>query len=151
MRERKFVGALMMSAVWLMSAPAWSQEVAGRIESTSGPVSVIHGNQFRPAQVGMELVPGARIVTGSGAYTEVKLRDDTQLAIGPNARIRISRFHFDPNTNVGNMLLTVIKGALRVTTGLIGRRDPKAVQIRTMVGTIGIRGTQFIIEAGETN
>ena len=141
----------MMSALWLMSAPAWSQDVAGTIEITSGPVSVIRGSGLRPAQVGMELVTGDRITTGAGGYTEVKLRDETQLAIGPDGRIRISRFQFDPKTNVGNMLLTVVKGALRVTTGLIGRHDPKAVQFRTIVGTVGIRGTQFIIEAGETN
>ena len=149
MRERKFVWALILAALSLISAPASSQEVAGTIESISGPVNVIHGGQLRSAQVGMELLAGARITTGPGGYAEVRLRDETQLAIGPDCRIRISRFQFDPKTNVGNMLVTVVKGALRVTTGLIGRRDPKAVQFRTIVGTVGIRGTQFIVESGE--
>lgn len=97
------------------------------------------------------MLAGDRVATGPGSYTEIKLRDDTLLAMGPDCRVRISRFRFDPKTNVGSMLLTVIKGALRVTTGLIGQRSPDAVQIRTMVGTIGIRGTQFIVEAGERN
>ena len=94
---------------------------------------------------------GDRIVTDPGSYTDIKLLDDTQLTIGPGVRMRISRFRFDPKTNVGSMLLTVIKGALRVTTGLIGQRSPDAVQIRTVVGTVGIRGTQFIVESGERN
>lgn len=151
MRQRKFVGALMAAAVGLMSAPAWSQEVAGTIESASGSVTVTHGAQTRPAQAGMRVLSGDRIVTDPGSYAEIKLLDDTQLTIGPGVRMRISRFRFDPSTNVGHILLTVIKGALRVTTGLIGQRDPDSVQFRTIVGTIGIRGTQFIVEAGDRN
>ena len=151
MRQRKFVGALMAAAFGLMSAPAWSQEAAGMIENASGSVRVTHDGRTQPAQAGMQLLAGDRVATGPGSYTEIKLRDDTLLAMGPDGRMRISRFRFDPITNAGNMLLTVIKGALRVTTGLIGRRDPDAVQFRTIVGTIGIRGTQFIVEAGESN
>ncbi len=149
MRQRKFVGALIAAALWLMAAPVWSQETAGTIGNVSGSVSVLQGSQIRPARVRMELLPGDRVVTGPGGYAEIKLRDDTVLAMGPDSRIRISRFRFSPDTKSGNMLLTVIKGALRVTTGLIGRRDPDAVQIRTIVGTVGLRGTQFIVEAGD--
>lgn len=151
MRQRKLVGALMAAFLWLASAPAWAQEAAGVIESASGSVSVTQGGRVQPAQAGMKLLAGDRITTGPGSNTEIKLRDNTVLAMGPDGRMRISRFRFDPKTNVGSMLLTVIKGALRVTTGLIGQRSPEAVQIRTMVGTIGIRGTQFIVEAGERN
>ena len=151
MRQRKLFGALMAACLWLMSAPAWPQEVAGTIASASGAVSITQGGRVQRAQAGMKLLAGDRIATGPGGHTEIKLRDDTLLAMGPDSRMRISRFRFDPKTNVGRILLTVIKGALRVTTGLIGQRSPDAVQIRTMLGTIGIRGTQFIVEAGERN
>ena len=151
MRQRKLFGALVAASLWLMPAPAWSQEVAGTIASASGSVSVTQGGRVQRAQAGMKLLAGDRIATGPGGHTEIKLRDDTVIAMGPDCRMRISRFRFDPKTNVGRILLTVIKGALRVTTGLIGQRSPDAVQIRTMLGTIGIRGTQFIVEAGERN
>lgn len=151
MRQRKFLAALMAAAFGLMAAPAWSQEDAGKLENASGSVSVTRGTQTRPAQAGMQLQSGDRIATGPHSYAEIKLRDETGLALGPDGRMRISRFRFDPDTKVGSMLLTVIKGALRVTTGLIGRHTPDAVQVRTMVGTIGIRGTQFIVEARDSD
>ena len=151
MRQRKLFGALMAACLWLTPAPAWPQEVAGTIASASGAVSVTQGGRVQRAQAGMKLLAGDRIATGPGGHTEIKLRDDTLLAMGPDSRMRISRFRFDPKTNAGSMLLTVIKGALRVTTGLIGQRSPDAVQIRTMVGTIGISGAQFIVESGESN
>jgi len=151
MRPRKFVGALMTAALGLTSAPAWPQEVAGMIENASGSVSVIHGSQTRTAQAGAQLLPGDRIATAPGSYTQIKLRDDTLLTMGPGCRVRISRFRFDPDTNAGSMLVTVIKGALRVTTGVIAQRTPEAVQIRTMLGTVGIRGKQFIVESRESD
>ncbi len=151
MRQCKFVGTLIVAALWLMSAQAWSQEHAGSLESASGKVSVTRDNQTRPAQVGMQLKPGDRVSTSANSHAEIRLLDETVLVLGPDGRMRISRFRFDPDTNVGSMLLTLIKGALRVTTGLIGQRTPEAVQIRTIVGTVGIRGTQFIVEARESD
>ena len=149
MRQRKFAALLMAVAWCLIATPVWSQDAVGTISSASGSVTVLQGSQVRPAQAGMQLLEGDRIVTGRDSYAEIKLRDETALALGPGGRLRISRFRFDAESNSGNMLLTLIKGALRVTTGLIGRRDPSAVQIRTLVGTVGIRGTQFIVEAGD--
>lgn len=151
MWQRKLAGALIAAACWLMSAPAWSQEDAGKLEIASGTVNHTRGNQTRPAQTGMQLRAGDRISTGANGYAEIRLLDDTVLAMGPDGRLRISRFRFDPITSVGSMLLTVIKGALRVTTGVIGQQTPEAVQIRTIVGTVGIRGTQFIVEARESD
>ena len=122
MRQRKLAGALMAASLWLMSAQAWSQEEAGKLEIASGSVSVTRSNQTRPAQAGMQLRSGDRITTGSNGYAEITLLDETVLAMGPNSRMRISRFRFDPVTSAGSMLLTVIKGALRVTTGVIAQR-----------------------------
>jgi hypothetical protein len=146
---REFVGALLAAAVWLVSAPVWAQEAAGTIEGISGSVAVTRDGRTEPAQTGMQLLPADRIATGRGSFAEIKLRDNTLLTMGPDCRMRITRFSFDSDTNAGNMLLTLIKGSLRVTTGLIGRHDPSAVQFRTLVGNIGIRGTQFIVESGE--
>ena len=151
MRQRKLFGALVAASLWLTTAPAWAQEAAGVIESASGSVSVQQGGRIQRAQAGMKLLAGDRIATGPGGHTEIKLLDDTLLAMGPHCRMRISRFRFDPKTNVGSMLLTVIKGALRVTTGLIGQRSPEAVQMRFMVGDIGLRGTLIIVYSGERN
>src|SRR3990172_8124961 len=151
MRRRKFLGALIAAAFGLMSPPVWSQEVAGVIESASGWVRVTHRGQSRPAEAGMQLISGDRVVTGPGSYAGIKLRDETVLTMGPDGLLRINRFWFNPDTNVGKMILTVITGTMRVVTGLIGRHTPTAVEIRTMAGTIGIRGTEFIVEAGETN
>ena len=42
-----------------------------------------------------------------------------------------------------SLLLGLLKGGLRVATGLIGKRNPAAVSFSTPTATIGIRGTEF--------
>ena len=43
------------------------------------------------------------------------------------------------------MLLSLITGAMRTVTGMIGRNSPENVSIRAATATIGIRGTDFSI------
>jgi hypothetical protein len=41
------------------------------------------------------------------------------------------------------MLVGLVKGGLRVVTGLFGKRNPSGVKFQTATATIGIRGTEF--------
>ena len=37
---------------------------------------------------------------------------------------------------------------MRVVTGLIGRNSPENVRFNTPTATIGIRGTEFVVDVG---
>jgi hypothetical protein len=39
-----------------------------------------------------------------------------------------------------------LKGTLRYVSGLIGKKNPQAIKVMTANSTIGIRGTDFIVE-----
>lgn len=45
----------------------------------------------------------------------------------------------------GSAVLNLVRGGFRTITGLIGRRDRSAYQLKTPVATIGIRGTDFSV------
>ena len=45
------------------------------------------------------------------------------------------------------MLATLLKGTLSVVTGLIGKQAPENVRFRTPTVLLGIRGTEFIVDA----
>lgn len=72
------------------------------------------------------------------------LRDGTTLIVGPSSRLDPKQFHFDSTTQDGGMLVSLLRGTLRMVTGLIGRTD--AVRVETQTAVIGIRGTDFIVE-----
>ncbi len=51
-------------------------------------------------------------------------------------------------TQDGGMLVSLLRGTLRMVTGLIGKTHPDAVRVETQTAVIGIRGTDFIVQAG---
>lgn len=71
------------------------------------------------------------------------------ISLGPDSALRIDGFAFDPKTHQGLVEVSILRGAMRYVTGLVGRRDPKAIKVQTHVTIIGIRGTDFIVEVGD--
>jgi hypothetical protein len=80
------------------------------------------------------------VETGKSAQGEFKLRDDTKLAIGPESKLVLDEFIFDPNKSAGSVTLNLTKGAFRFITG---KMDSKSYKLRTPTATLGIRGTVF--------
>jgi hypothetical protein len=77
------------------------------------------------------------------------MRDDSMLTLGPNSSIVLDRYAFDDKTHDGNFATSRVKGVLYVVTGLIARRSPESFTVRTRSATLGVRGTEFIVEASE--
>lgn len=87
------------------------------------------------------------IRAGKSGRARFVLGDRTMLALEGEGELAISDYVFDAENQEGDGLITrVIAGSIRVLTGLIGKRKPKAVRLLTSTGTIGIRGTAVQIE-----
>lgn len=84
---------------------------------------------------------GNDIVTGRGSRLQVLLLDKTNFTVGPNARIKVDRFVYDPNRRASSVGVTVAKGAFRFMSGKPTHASPGQSGIRTPVASIGIRGT----------
>ena len=69
------------------------------------------------------------------------------MVVGPSSRLDLKQFHFDSTTQDGGLLVSLLRGSLRMITGLIGKTQPDAVRVETQTATIGIRGTDFIVQA----
>lgn len=120
---------------------------AGFIKSVRGNVQLFGAaGPARNASAGDALAPTDRIVTGPESSASVVLRDDTTLVVGPSSRLDMKEFRFDATTHEGGLLISLLRGSLRMITGMIGKTNPDAVRIETQTATIGIRGTDFIVE-----
>lgn len=130
-------------------APAAKADLqAGFVKSVRGSVQLLNGaGAARTASPGDALGAVDRIVTGPDSSASVVLRDDTTLVVGPSSRLDLKEFHFDGTTRDGGILLSLLRGSMRMITGLIGKTNPDAVRIETQTATIGIRGTDFIVQA----
>ena len=117
-----------------------------RIKSAQGDVRVLGTEGAgRPARPGDRVSPIDRISTGPDSGASLVLRDGTTLVLGPESRLDLKQFHFDATTQEGGILVSLLRGSLRMITGLIGKTQPDAVRVETQTATIGIRGTDFIV------
>ncbi|MGJ7490002.1 FecR family protein [Variovorax sp. ZT4R33] len=125
-----------------------SELQAGTIKSVRGDVQLLSasGTQ-RPASAGDALMPIDRLLTGANSAASVVLRDGTTMVVGPSSRLDVKEFHFDATTQDGGLLVSLLRGSMRMITGLIGKKQPDAVRVETQTATIGIRGTDFIVQA----
>lgn len=145
-------------AFWGMAALAQAQTAppattpapepqAGFVKSVRGNVQLLSaGGSSRTANAGDALASVDRIVTGPESSASVVLRDDTTLVVGPSSRLDLKEFHFNATTHEGGMLVSLLRGSMRMITGLIGKKNPDAVRVETQTATIGIRGTDFIVQ-----
>lgn len=116
--------------------------VVGRIVQASGEVTAtLPGQPARPMGVGAALYEGDSLRTGSASLAVLGLRDQTRISVNPETTLRLDRHVYDRPQTDDNLALALLKGGLRVFTGLMGKKNPGAVTVRTTVATIGIRGT----------
>lgn len=141
-------GALALTAV-LASAqtpPAASEARAGTFKQVQGEVR-LGRDDGRPAQPGEAVRAGERIRTGEDGAASIVLRDGTVMVLGPDSTADLSQFQFDATTQEGNVLVELLKGSMRVVTGLLTRINPERFKVKTPTAVVGVRGTDFIVEA----
>ena len=132
------------SACALISSPARGE--IGRIKSAMGTASVQRGADHIPASTGQQLMPGDWLETGKDGRISLTFVDNTRFAVGPNSRIELSKFEYDPTSQKGSFITQVERGSLAVVSGRISKSGRDAMQMRTPTSLLGVRGTRFIIE-----
>ena len=139
------VGVLLALAVGTAAA----QDYAGVVKTARGSAFAERAGQRVALAPGAKVNAGDRVITGTDGYLGMTMRDDTLLTLGPRTELSLDNYRFDAKTHDGNFLLSLSKGVLSVVTGLIAKRSQDAFVVKTRVSTMGVRGTEFIVEANE--
>jgi len=90
---------------------------------------------------GDKIFLGDMIETGPSSGLQIMLLDETIFTIGPSAAMTIDSFVYDPASGAGEVTTQVLKGAFRFVSGKVAKNEPSKMNVKTPVGTIGIRGT----------
>lgn len=141
--------AVMLSAIWTLAsydAHADGAEI-GVVKVVTGEVTLRRGTAAIPLVVGQSLAVGDVILTEADASVGFTLLDGAQFSIGPESAIELTAFDYKPQDGVLSLIANFLFGTMTHTTGEIGRADPEAVQIRTRLGVVGVRGTEFAVRA----
>ncbi len=147
MKLRKLAGWACVLA--LLGNVAWAADDAGIVKTSKGNVAVERGGQKSDAPVGTRIFASDRIVTGTDGSVGITLRDNTLLSAGPNSIVDLNKFAFNSTTHAGAIDATVKRGTLSVISGKIAKATPEAVSFSAPGMTLGVRGTSFVIDAGQ--
>lgn len=69
------------------------------------------------------------------------------LSVGPNSSLDLTHYVFDQTSQNGSLLLNLIQGTVRMVTGIMGKTNPDLIKLTTPTSVVGVRGTDFIVEA----
>ena len=128
---------------------SWAAEEAGVVKISKGGVAIERSGVRLDAPVGTRILASDRVTTGADGSVGITLRDNTVLSAGPNSTVDLNKFAFNTTTHAGTIDATVKRGTLSVISGKIAKATPEAVSFSAPGMTLGVRGTSFVIDAGQ--
>jgi len=127
---------------WAQAMPDNQQVIIAKAIMVKNLVTKTTDDQAPQAiKRGQTLALGNTITTGNKGRAILRFNDGTLATLGSNSSITIKQFVVNRDEKRG--LLEFTKGALRVVTGAITRTQAPDFSVRTPMGSIGIRGTDF--------
>ena len=120
----------------------------GVVKIAKGAAAIERGGQRQPAPAGTRVREGDVVVTGKDGAVGVTFSDNSLLSIGPDSRLTIDRFAFDPKTHKGAFETSLERGTLAGVSGKIAKQSPDAMKVRTPAALLGVRGTEFLLRTG---
>lgn len=134
--------------LWAIAATAAAADI-GQIKVAQGQVMVERSGQALAGQVGLRLEAQDRVTTGTDGSVGIMMRDDSLLSLGPNSILSLERFEFDAATREGHFDSLLQRGTLAVVSGRIAKQSPPSMTVRTPAAVLGVRGTEFVLAAGQ--
>jgi hypothetical protein len=119
-----------------------SDSVVARVVRVDGEATALQaGKTARPLELGSPLYVGDEVKTSAQGIAVLGFRDQSRVSLNPQTVFRINGFSYNRAKEPEGFGLHLLRGGLRVFTGLIGKKDAKAVTVQTRTSTVGIRGT----------
>jgi hypothetical protein len=124
-------------ATIVAAGPAAAQTPSGYAVKVDPLINATGPGGRRMIELQGAVFMGDQIVAGPVGLAQIKFIDDTRLVVGPNSRLTIDTFDFNPDMTARNVSITALVGTFRF---IKGKSRTGAYNIRTPTATLGIRG-----------
>lgn len=115
----------------------------GSVNKLTGVVNVRHADgSTEVLRQGAPVFQGDTLETGGDGSVGVVFVDKSTFSLGPKGRMVMDEMVFDPaHPGEGHATMVALSGAFSFVSGQVAKAAPEAMQIKTPVMTIGVRGT----------
>ena len=128
----------------LSKSYAFSKDFIGVI---SAGIGEIINQDNEKLSTGSKIYFGDTIIVREKSSAQILLLDETALTVGEKSELTVDEFVYDPETNDGKFVSNIKSGTVKVITGEISKKNPDNLQVNVTTGTIGARGTEFVVVA----
>jgi len=138
--------AVCVIALSVLALPALADPRVGVTSATTGgPTGKPPAQAERVLHVGVDVQASEIVTTGSNDRAHLLFLDGSSLTVGPQARLTIDKFVYDPNNKTGALAINASQGVFRFVGGKISKTAP--VTVVTPSATLTIRGGIMIVSA----
>ena len=116
--------------------------------SDGDPLGKPPNENERILRIGIDVQANELVTTAASDRAHLVFLDGSSLTVGPNARVIIDRFVYDPASNTGDLAINASRGVFRLVGGRLSKQKP--IVITTPSSTIGIRGGITIVSVTPT-
>ena len=138
-----------LTLCFLLLAPSLASASIGVFTDVTGDTRIQRGEFYLAVAPGVEVEEDDILETGNNASAQVELNDGSLFKLGAGTRLLLADYKFDNDGNLIKAGLDALSGWLRFAVAKLRHTDSHYV-INTPTMTIGIRGTEGVIEAAET-
>ena len=100
---------------------------------------------------GSKIFFGDTVVSNNNSNAQILFLDQTILTLGEDTELTIDEFIYDPNSHEGSFVSNVKSGTVKFITGQISKKNPENLEVKFPSGTLGARGTEFVVLAENKN
>ena len=137
--------AILIATGGLLSSASHAAEQVGRVLFAIGDAKIAGGSTLRKDDT---IALGQTVTTGANGHVHIRFVDDAFVSVRPNSSLTVEQYVYDakePSNNKVRFNLT--QGVARLITGKAGQAAKDNFRLNTPVAAIGIRGTDFLVQA----
>ena len=142
---------LIFSLIFLIganTANASTSEFIGVIGAAIGDIK----NQNNEKLInGSKIFYGDTIISKEQSNAQILFLDQTVLTLGEDTELTIDEFIYDPTSQDGSFVSSVKSGTVKFITGQISKKNPDNLEVKIPSGTLGARGTEFVVLTESSN
>lgn len=137
-----YLALLACAIVLFFPLVAWA-DVAAHVHFVSGKVTAASG-KVRTLAKGADILSRDTITTSSNGRIQMRFTDGGLVSLMPGTVFAVEEYQHGASDKEDTLVFNLVQGGLRSVTGAVGKKNQAAYKLKTPVGTLGIRGTEFV-------
>ena len=137
--------------IFIVNSSIASANISEFIGVIGAAIGEIQNQKNEKLVNGSKIFYGDTITSKQQSNAQILFLDQTVLTLGEDTELTIDEFIYDPASHEGSFVSNVKSGTVKFITGQISKKNPDNLEVKIPSGTLGARGTEFIVLTESNN